>query len=108
MNQLTLTSFCVNNSDVFQIDFHKSKEIDLQYPVFVADEYVHSIPKKMQGVSAFLLQLDQWNRENSKLRERSFKDKGNSLPFSKPAWTPNYENPLVPRALCKSHSTLRV
>ncbi|GBM79014.1 hypothetical protein AVEN_227241-1 [Araneus ventricosus] len=40
---------------MFQLDFHKIKEIDLQYPDFVADEYVHSILKEMQGVFAILL-----------------------------------------------------
>ncbi|GBL77924.1 hypothetical protein AVEN_143258-1 [Araneus ventricosus] len=57
----------------------------------------------MQGVFAFLLELDQWNRENSKLRERSFKDEGNSLPFSKPArppkHSPNSKTPPVPQSL---------
>ncbi|GBM60031.1 hypothetical protein AVEN_147594-1 [Araneus ventricosus] len=76
MNQLTTNfRFCVNKSAVFQLDFHKHKEIDLQYPDFVADGYVHGILKKIQGVFAFLLKLDQWNREKSKSRKRSFKER---------------------------------
>ncbi|GBN74521.1 hypothetical protein AVEN_49556-1 [Araneus ventricosus] len=104
MNQL--------DSVVFQLDFNKIKEIDVQYPDFVAVEYVYSILKKMQGVFAFLLELDQWNRENSKLRERPFKDKGNSLAFSKPTRTPkhspNSKNSSVPQTVWASHSTLLV
>ncbi|GBN55689.1 hypothetical protein AVEN_265074-1 [Araneus ventricosus] len=63
----------------------------------------------MQGVFAFLLESEQWNKENLKLRERSFKDKGNSFPFSKPARTPNHspnsKTPSYPRPLGDSLST---
>ncbi|GBM74105.1 hypothetical protein AVEN_95117-1 [Araneus ventricosus] len=45
------------DSAMFQLDFNKNKEIDLQYPDFAADEYVHDILKKMQGVFAFLREI---------------------------------------------------
>ncbi|GBO11116.1 hypothetical protein AVEN_79284-1 [Araneus ventricosus] len=47
----------LNDSAMFQLDFHKNKEIDLQYPDFVADDYVHGIIKKMQGDFAFLPEI---------------------------------------------------
>ncbi|GBN09201.1 hypothetical protein AVEN_232012-1 [Araneus ventricosus] len=45
------------DSAMFQLDCHKNKEIDFQYPDFVADEYVRGILKKMQGVFTFLLEI---------------------------------------------------